>query len=60
MFVDEALSDPTIRNLCKEFLKMCQQHDPIDAFQDLQLATDIWRSEILKVENYQDLKKTLT
>ena len=57
MTFEEVVNDPSVHKFTKKILWECLEHDPIDAFLDLKLATETWRQELLRVENYQNLER---
>jgi len=57
MTFEEVVNDPSVHNFTKKILWECLEHDPVDVFLDLKLATETWRLELLKIETYQNLKR---
>ena len=46
--IQEILSDPAVRNLTKDIIRMATQKDPVDAVADIRLALDAvekWEQE---------------
>lgn len=42
--LQDALDDPSVRNLTKDVLRMAMDKDALDAYKDVQLAADILKA----------------
>ena len=44
MTMAQAMSDPSVRNLTKDVLRLAETKDALDAYRDVQLAADILKA----------------
>lgn len=44
MTMEQAMSNPGVRNLTKDILRLAETKDALDAYRDVQLAADILKA----------------
>ena len=57
MTLKEVMADPSVRFFTKRILTQCQECDPVDALNDLELALVTWRAEtdrLLAVDKFAE------